>query len=436
MSKSLLLVGTRKGLFVLESDDRRDWSVRGPFCESWPVYHAVLDRDSGTIYAAAASEWHGSAVWRSPDLGETWAHSSEGLGYDEGGERKVSKVSHVCRRTAGCSSAPRRRDLREHRRRRDLLAADDARGPARQRGVGRPGAAAAWAPRHLGDHPAPGRARPLLGDRPGRQPLRDDRRRADVDAAQQGTARDWPRQHEEVGFCVHKVAPRLDASACTSRTTSACTAATTAASRGRRSPRACRPSSASPPPTHPHDRDTFYVDPARPRPRPDDARRQGGGLAHAGRGLELAAARPAACRRRRVPRRAARGDGDRQRRRARPLLRHEHRPALREPDDGESWSRDRGLFRGSRRSRSRWWTDGRAAPPPDADAALPRAAARSSRSRRRRSTRRSSGSTSGGRACATGSASRARRCGRTSTSTSTGSEAGSTRRSSRARAST
>ena len=36
MSKSVLLVGTRKGLFVLESGDRRDWSVRGPYCESWP----------------------------------------------------------------------------------------------------------------------------------------------------------------------------------------------------------------------------------------------------------------------------------------------------------------------------------------------------------------------------------------------------------------
>src|SRR5881392_965676 len=92
MSKSLLLVGTRKGLFVLESDNRRDWSVRGPYCESWPVYNAALDRDSGTIYAAAASEWHGSAVWRSADLGETWEHSSEGLNYGENG-RRFSKVS-------------------------------------------------------------------------------------------------------------------------------------------------------------------------------------------------------------------------------------------------------------------------------------------------------------------------------------------------------
>ena len=44
MSRVIVLVGTRKGCFLLESDgDRRDWSVRGPFCEGWPVYHAVHD---------------------------------------------------------------------------------------------------------------------------------------------------------------------------------------------------------------------------------------------------------------------------------------------------------------------------------------------------------------------------------------------------------
>jgi hypothetical protein len=93
MPDTVLLVGTRKGCFVLESDrDRRDWTVRGPFCEGWPVYHAIYDRDSGSIYAAAASEWHGSGVWRSADLGETWELSSEGLTYGEDGP-KLSKIS-------------------------------------------------------------------------------------------------------------------------------------------------------------------------------------------------------------------------------------------------------------------------------------------------------------------------------------------------------
>ena len=93
MPKTVLLVGTRKGAFLLESDEaRRDWQVRGPFCESWPIYHAIHDPSTGTIYAAAASEWHGTSVWRSTDLGETWQQSSEGLNYGDG-ELKLSKVS-------------------------------------------------------------------------------------------------------------------------------------------------------------------------------------------------------------------------------------------------------------------------------------------------------------------------------------------------------
>ena len=82
MARTVLAIGTRKGCFVMESDeDRRSWSMRGPLCEGWPVYHAVFDQSDGTLYAAAASEWHGSAIWRSTDLGETWTHSSEGLAY-------------------------------------------------------------------------------------------------------------------------------------------------------------------------------------------------------------------------------------------------------------------------------------------------------------------------------------------------------------------
>jgi hypothetical protein len=94
MSKVVLLVGTRKGLFVLESEDRKSWRQRGPYCESWPVYHAIYDDSSGTIYVAAGSEWHGAAVWRSHDLGETWEWSGEGLKYPEG-DFPITKVASL-----------------------------------------------------------------------------------------------------------------------------------------------------------------------------------------------------------------------------------------------------------------------------------------------------------------------------------------------------
>ena len=93
-SKVVLLVGTRKGCFILESDgDRRDWAMRGPYCDGWPVYRAIHDPESGALYVAAASEWHGAGVWRSPDMGETWTLSSEGLSYGDDGELKLSKIS-------------------------------------------------------------------------------------------------------------------------------------------------------------------------------------------------------------------------------------------------------------------------------------------------------------------------------------------------------
>ena len=95
MSRMLLLVGTRKGCFVLEAGaDREKWKIRGPYCEAWPIYHAIYDGDSGSIHAAAASEWFGTTVWSSPDLGETWTQSSEGLSYGENG-RKLTKVSSI-----------------------------------------------------------------------------------------------------------------------------------------------------------------------------------------------------------------------------------------------------------------------------------------------------------------------------------------------------
>jgi photosystem II stability/assembly factor-like uncharacterized protein len=88
MPRVLLMVGTKKGAFLLESDGtRRDWRIRGPFCEGFEVRDVSYDPSDGAIYAAATSPWFGSAVFRSPDLGETWTHSSEGLTYGDDGPK-------------------------------------------------------------------------------------------------------------------------------------------------------------------------------------------------------------------------------------------------------------------------------------------------------------------------------------------------------------
>ena len=81
----LVLLGTKKGAFILESDaNRRSWELSGPFCETWPLNHVIADPSTNTIYATGGNEWFGPAVWKSTDLGKTWTHSSQGLAYAEG----------------------------------------------------------------------------------------------------------------------------------------------------------------------------------------------------------------------------------------------------------------------------------------------------------------------------------------------------------------
>jgi photosystem II stability/assembly factor-like uncharacterized protein len=82
-----LLVGTKKGAFILDSDvTRADWSVRGPLCEGWPVHDIIVEPGTGAILVAAGNAWYGPAVWRSDDDGTTWTHSSAGLTYGDEAE--------------------------------------------------------------------------------------------------------------------------------------------------------------------------------------------------------------------------------------------------------------------------------------------------------------------------------------------------------------
>jgi photosystem II stability/assembly factor-like uncharacterized protein len=68
------LVGTRKGAFVLSSDDRRqDWEVAGPFFGGWEIYHLKGSPvDPNRIYASQTSGWFGQIIQRSDDGGKTW----------------------------------------------------------------------------------------------------------------------------------------------------------------------------------------------------------------------------------------------------------------------------------------------------------------------------------------------------------------------------
>ena len=81
-----LLVGTRKGLFVLSaSADRADWTTHGPGFLGHIIQHAVLDpRDRTTLLVAAGTGHLGPTVFRSTDLGANWHEASRPPAFREG----------------------------------------------------------------------------------------------------------------------------------------------------------------------------------------------------------------------------------------------------------------------------------------------------------------------------------------------------------------
>jgi hypothetical protein len=74
MSGVRLLVGTRKGAFVLTSDEqRKDWKVDGPHFAGWEIYHVKGSPvDPNRLYASQTSAWFGQIIQRSDDAGKTW----------------------------------------------------------------------------------------------------------------------------------------------------------------------------------------------------------------------------------------------------------------------------------------------------------------------------------------------------------------------------
>jgi photosystem II stability/assembly factor-like uncharacterized protein len=74
MSKVRLLVGTRKGAFILTADGKRNhWEVSGPHFAGWEIYHLKASpADPNRIYASQSSGWFGQIMQRSDDGGQTW----------------------------------------------------------------------------------------------------------------------------------------------------------------------------------------------------------------------------------------------------------------------------------------------------------------------------------------------------------------------------
>jgi hypothetical protein len=84
MSVVRVLVGTRKGAFILTSDGKRkDWKITGPHFAGWEMYHLKASpADPDRIYASQSSGWFGQLIQRSNDGGKTWEPVGNKFVYD------------------------------------------------------------------------------------------------------------------------------------------------------------------------------------------------------------------------------------------------------------------------------------------------------------------------------------------------------------------
>ncbi len=82
MSGVRVLVGTKKGAFILTADGKRkDWKVDGPFFAGWEIYHLKGSTvDPNRIYVSQTSGWFGQVIQRSDDGGKTWLQPGAPVG--------------------------------------------------------------------------------------------------------------------------------------------------------------------------------------------------------------------------------------------------------------------------------------------------------------------------------------------------------------------
>jgi hypothetical protein len=84
MSSVRVLVGTKKGAFVLTADGKRDkWQVDGPHFGGWEIYHVKGSPvDPNRLYASQSSGWFGQVIQRSNDAGKTWEPVGNKFAYE------------------------------------------------------------------------------------------------------------------------------------------------------------------------------------------------------------------------------------------------------------------------------------------------------------------------------------------------------------------
>jgi hypothetical protein len=92
-----VLLGTRKGAFILSSSSkRRNWKLKGPFFENCPIFHLAFDSRNGrTIYAAVNSYHFGPTIYKTNNFGTKWEHAKKPPRFAGNSGLKVENIWHV-----------------------------------------------------------------------------------------------------------------------------------------------------------------------------------------------------------------------------------------------------------------------------------------------------------------------------------------------------
>jgi photosystem II stability/assembly factor-like uncharacterized protein len=94
--RNLIMLGTRKGIFVFESaDGRRTWKSSGPHFKGTAIYHATFDPRSKTMFATVDNFIKGPTIAKSRDLGKTWKEGKKAPRFPKKSDWTAKQVWHI-----------------------------------------------------------------------------------------------------------------------------------------------------------------------------------------------------------------------------------------------------------------------------------------------------------------------------------------------------
>ncbi len=95
-ARNLVMLGTKKGIFVFESlDGRRNWKSSGPHFKGTSIFHVTFDRRNNTMLAAVDDFIKGPTIARSRDFGMTWKEGKKPPRVPRGSDWSAKKIWHI-----------------------------------------------------------------------------------------------------------------------------------------------------------------------------------------------------------------------------------------------------------------------------------------------------------------------------------------------------